>query len=211
MTGRMTDHGNSKKATCIHQLFEVQAARVPHDPCIFFENRMLTWSELDDQAGRLARHLVLHGVGKGTVVGLYLEQRSEKYLIGLLAILKAGAAFLPLDPTLPERRLTTMFEHAGISCIVCSLQDRPMEFGGVQKVHLERCQEEVTSVCLPQTEPGDLAYIIFTSGSTGQPKGVMVEHAGVVNFIQNLIRHYGITSEDRCLQSASFYFDFFAI
>ncbi|SDZ37825.1 AMP-binding enzyme, partial [Thermoactinomyces sp. DSM 45892] len=169
----------------IHERFEEQVLRTPEAVAVVYEDRQLTYRELNEQANQLAHYLQKCGVGPESLVGLCVE-RSPEMMIGLLGILKAGGAYVPLDPTYPEQRLQYILADAGIQLVVTqeSLLESSWLPEEIQAVCLDRDQVELEkeSMDLPaaHVSADRLAYIIYTSGSTGNPKGVMVEHHNVI-------------------------------
>jgi amino acid adenylation domain-containing protein/non-ribosomal peptide synthase protein (TIGR01720 family) len=170
----------------IHQLFERQAARTPNRTAVVCAGRRLTYAGLNAQANRLARHLRQRGVGAGVRVGLCVD-RSVEMIVGILAILKAGAAYVPLNPEYPRARLAAQLEEIGAPVALTqeSLLEKLPEFAG-EALCLDRdCglwAEELESDLECETRPEDPVYVIYTSGSTGAPKGVVVRHRGLVNY-----------------------------
>ena len=174
-------------------------------------DRQLTYGQLDERASALARYLVHRGVQHESLVGLYIE-RSLELAVGLLAILKAGGAYVPLDPLYPSNRLTFMLADASIAIaltqrrLVGSLPPTSAEIINIDEFddsHSVDCDGRC------ETEPSgdDLAYVMYTSGSTGEPKGVMIEHAAVVNTILDINRRFNVGPTDRVLATSSFGFD----
>jgi amino acid adenylation domain-containing protein/non-ribosomal peptide synthase protein (TIGR01720 family) len=196
---------------CVHQLFEEQVERTPAAVAVIFEDRQLTYAELNMRANRLAHHLRTLAVGPEVLVGLCVE-RSLEMIVGLLGILKAGGAYVPLDPAYPPERLAFMLHDAGAPVLltqrhlVGSLPGHP-----ATKVYLDGEKEPWAGasvdnpVCL--TKPDNLAYVIYTSGSTSKPRGVLVPHRGVVNHNVDFVKRYGLQPSDRVLQFASLSFD----
>lgn len=189
--GRMTtDSNNTGRAypddKCIHQLFEAQVERTPDAVAVQFEDRRLTYLELNQRANQLAAHLRDLAVSR-TLVGLCTD-RSLEMLIGILGILKAGSAYVPLDPSYPPERLEFMLADAEASVLLTqkSLHLR-LDNGRLRRVYLDsECaliERKSRENFAGGAGPEDLAYVIYTSGSTGQPKGVMVEHKSVVNYL----------------------------
>jgi amino acid adenylation domain-containing protein len=172
---------------CIHQLFEQQVARTPESIAIAFESEQLTYQELNARANQLAHYLSSHGVKPDTLVGLQME-RSIEMVVGLLAIHKAGGAYLPLDPDFPADRLALMVEDSQAPIILTQqrLISKLAIGSDVQVIAIDTSWGEIAQqpTTNPQTDvnPANLGYIIYTSGSTGKPKGVMVEHRNAVNF-----------------------------
>ncbi len=205
----------SRQDLCIHQLIEQQVVETPNSVAIAFQDqgltRQLTYRQLNEQANQLANHLKKLGVEPETLVGICVE-RSPAMIVGLLAILKAGGAYVPLDPTYPRERIALMLEDSQVPVILTQA-----------KYASELPPHQADIVCLdtdwPQIESEDilnltheiafenLAYIIYTSGSTGNPKGVMIEHGSLANFVQAITQEYAITPHDRLLQFASISFD----
>ncbi len=168
----------------------------------------LTYGELAARAGRLARHLRARGVGRDVLVGVYAERVPET-LIGLLAVLAAGGAFLPLDPAFPPERLELILADARVPFLLARRAlAATLPTGGAEVVLLD---DPVTppapAAPLPAIEPGDLAYVIYTSGSTGRPKGVLIPHRGFLWAVEGLAARSRLGPESRVLQTASASFD----
>ncbi|NCQ83109.1 MAG: amino acid adenylation domain-containing protein [Microcystis aeruginosa W13-18] len=196
---------------CVHHLFEEQAERTPNAVAVVFEGLELTYQQLNIQANQLAHYLQSLGVNSEVLVGIYLE-RSLLVIVGLLAVLKAGGAYLPLDPDYPQQRLTYMAEDAQISLLLTQeslLDSLPVEDVGV--IVLDKLAEILT-VQSPENPFSEvvsenLLCLLYTSGSTGKPKGVMLTHAALVNHSWGISEVFGLTESDRVLQFASFGFD----
>ncbi|HWN45428.1 MAG TPA: amino acid adenylation domain-containing protein, partial [Thermoanaerobaculia bacterium] len=159
---------------CLHQLFEAQAARTPEAEALVCGGARLTYRELDERAGRLARRLAALGVGPEVRVGLFAE-RSVEMVTGLLAVLKAGGAYVPIDPAYPAERVAFLLEDSRPAVLLT--QERllgRLPPGGTRIVLLDGEAGEEGLVTL--AGPGNLAYLIYTSGSTGRPKAVAIEH-----------------------------------
>ncbi|MGZ4107309.1 MAG: non-ribosomal peptide synthetase, partial [Tumebacillaceae bacterium] len=188
------------KDLSIHQLFEAQAARTPERVAVVFEAEQLTYGDLNSRANRLARHLQSVGVGQDSLVGIAVE-RSASMLVGLLAILKAGAAYVPLDPAYPEERLAYMMEDAELSVLLTeqALVDLlPKQQATVVLLDAEEAAFAAQSdenLAL-ELDAENAAYVIYTSGSTGKPKGVQVPHRAVVNFLHSMRQQPGLTETD---------------
>ncbi|MBE8998845.1 amino acid adenylation domain-containing protein [Nostoc sp. LEGE 12447] len=196
---------------CIHQLFEEQVELTPDAIAVVFENQQLTYRQLNCCANHLAHYLQSLGIKPDTLVGICVE-RSIDMVVGLLGILKAGGAYLPLDPEYPTERLAFMLEDAQVSILLTQqrLIDRLPEHQA-KLICLDEAWEQIPQKNQdnPTTEVKafHLANLIYTSGSTGKPKGVMVEHKGLCNLAQAQIQTFGLTSDSRVLQFASFSFD----
>ncbi len=166
----------------------------------------MTYGELETRANRLARHLMSLGVGPGSLVGLHLR-RSLHMIPALLAVLKAGAAYVPLEINHPPARRQWILDRLEISCLVTD-SEQPGRVRHVVSPGLLGSGRHTSRQHLPrQSTPDDLAYIIFTSGSTGTPKGVMVRHRPVVNLLRWAHRTFAFSPEDRVLFVTSLSFD----
>ncbi len=199
------------RGKCLHESFAVQAAKTPDAVALLHEGSELTYGELDRRSNQLANYLCGAGVGPETIVGLCVE-RSPEMVVGLLGILKAGGAFLPLDPAYPAVRLASMLADANASVVVtqAALVDRlPMYEAQVLLIDADwgviAAQPETASAT--NADPENLACVIFTSGSSGTPKGVMTRHSGIVNYLAFLIHTYGLCSGNTVLHVSSISFD----
>ncbi len=196
---------------CIHELFEHQVLKSPNAIAIEWENEKVTYQDLNHRANQLAHYLQSLGVDSEVLVGIYLE-RSLLVIVGLLAVLKAGGAYIPLDPDYPQQRLTYMAEDAQISLLLTQeslLDSLPAEDVGV--IVLDKLADILTvqrsENTLSEVAPENLLCLLYTSGSTGKPKGVMLTHAALVNHSWGISEVFGLTESDRVLQFASFGFD----
>ena len=198
-------------APCVAELVAQQAVRNPGGIAVSAGHEVLTYAELDRRANRMANYLRSLGVGRDTAVGLYLE-RSPAMVVAALAILKAGGAFIPLDPAQPLERLAFMLRDSEARAVVSttSLAER-LSAGSWQVVAIDRDAEKIAAQSDSQpavtVKPEDLAYIIYTSGSTGQPKGVELVHSGLSNLVAWHLRAFQVTSADRASALASLGFD----
>ncbi|QEI43193.1 Tyrocidine synthase 3 [Dolichospermum sp. UHCC 0315A] len=196
---------------CIHQLFEQQARFTPDAVAVIFENQQLTYGELNTQANQLAHYLQDIGVKPEVLVGIYLE-RSLSIIVTLLAVLKAGGGYVPLDPDYPQQRLADISEDSQFSVLITQqklLNSLPVQ--GVKVIVLDRESEMLTNQSpanpVSEVKPENLTCLLYTSGSTGKPKGVMLTHAALVNHSSAISEVFALTSADRVLQFASFSFD----
>lgn len=194
----------------LHGLVEAQAARTPGAVAVTFEGRHLTYAELNERANRVAHRLSGLGVGPETLVGVYAE-RSAELVVALLGVLKAGAAYLPLDPEYPADRLTFMINDAAAPVVLTQehLRDSVPATDAVI-LDLDRPGEwadQPTDDPRPPVTPGNAAYVIYTSGSTGRPKGVPNTHRGIVNRLQWMQRTYRLDDGDVVLQKTPAGFD----
>jgi len=195
----------------IVELFQQQVQQRPENIAIVFENHTLTYAQLNTRSNQLAQYLMASGVGAETLVGLCLE-RSLEMVIGLLGVLKAGGAYLPLEPDYPRQRLQFMLQDSQIPLLLT-------------QNHLVKCLPTFSgkTVCLDmdwgkiatyshidfvrQSGPENLAYVIYTSGSTGQPKGVMNTHQAICNRLIWMQNRYELTDRDNVLQKTPYSFD----
>ncbi|QNR66951.1 amino acid adenylation domain-containing protein [Paenibacillus peoriae] len=192
----------------IHQLVEEQAKRVPEATAVVFEGRRLSYAELNERANRLARTLRSVGVLPNQLVGL-MARRSLETVVGILGVLKAGGAYVPIDPEYPEERIRYILENSNAQLLLTQrhlLQQVPFE-GTVVALDDEQAYSDDGSNLEPASGPNDLAYVIYTSGTTGNPKGVMLEHRGLVSLKLMFADRLGITEHDRIVQFASLSFD----
>ncbi|HEX8139745.1 MAG TPA: MupA/Atu3671 family FMN-dependent luciferase-like monooxygenase [Pyrinomonadaceae bacterium] len=198
-------------ASCIHQLFEAQAERTPEATALVFEDEQLTFRELNERANQLAHYLKGLGVCAESLVGICVE-RSAAMVTGLLGILKAGAAYVPIDPTYPRERIAFTLTDAGVCVLVTQeslraiLPEHQARLVCLDSDWPEIAQES-TANAQTQVASDHLAYVIYTSGSTGKPKGVMIEHASVVNFFAGMDGSVGCGPEDTMLAVTSISFD----
>ncbi|HKS08030.1 MAG TPA: amino acid adenylation domain-containing protein [Pyrinomonadaceae bacterium] len=197
-------------AAAIHRLFEQQVERAPEAVALVFEERRMTYEELNQQANKLAHYLRAAGVGPESFVGLLLE-RSPEMIGALLAILKAGGAYVPLDPASPPARLAYMVDDARISVLVTDsrLATRLPLSQSVRVTYIDDAEIAKHSDRNPslRTSGDNAAYVIYTSGSTGAPKGVVLAHSSVCNQIAAMAQRFDIGPESCVLQFASLGFD----
>ncbi len=220
---RIPDAGNlATPDRLIHQLIEIQADLNPDAVALVMAHphqqaaEKLPYRDLNQRANHLAHLLVELGVGPEIIIGLCLD-RSLDMIVGMLAVMKAGGAFLPLDPTYPRERLAFMLADAQVKILltharlVNSLQLPEFQNAGLQIISLDVDwpvigKQPDHNISIEMT--GDeLAYVIYTSGSTGKPKGVMISHAVIANHCRDIVWRYGICQDDHILQFASINFD----
>lgn len=197
---------------CFQQLFELQVGRSPDTLALRCGDEQFSYNQLNIAANNVARHLLRYGIGPENCVALCLE-RSPLMVIALLGTLKAGAAYLPLDVQAPARRLQFILEDAKVSAVLTQKQFRgllPIESGPpILCLDTEALPvEEDNSENPPAVaHPENLVYVIYTSGSTGNPKGVMIHHRGLINYLQWARRAYRIDERSRTLVHSPFSFD----
>jgi amino acid adenylation domain-containing protein len=222
-----TDYPRDK---CIQHLFEDQVQRTPEAVAVVFAQQHFTYSQLQSRADALACRLRQAGVGSHDLVGLCVE-RSPEMLVGLLGILKTGAAYLPLDPGHPQKRLAFILQDAGATVLVTqaevltklswhtptlpasgvSTQEKNTDDSPLCIVHVAPQKVARANGGAPgrpdTVQPEDLAYVIYTSGSTGTPKGVAIPHRAVVNLLTSMAREPGMTAQDTLLAVTTLSFD----
>jgi amino acid adenylation domain-containing protein len=196
---------------CVHHLFERQTERAPEAVAVVSDEGCLSYGELNRRANQLARHLRGLGVGPESVIGVCLE-RSVEMLIGLLGALKAGAAYLPLDPEYPPDRLSFMSKDAAARLIVTQkkleilFRTTPVELVCIDVGRGDIARESEANID-SEANVENLAYVIYTSGSTGRPKGTMVAHRSMVNLVSDAVGKFRLGPQSRFLQFASLSFD----
>lgn len=197
--------------TCIHQLFEAQVKRVPDSIAAIFADQQITYRELNARANQLARHLQALGVRPDVLVGICLE-RSLDAIVALLGVLKAGGAYIPLDPAYPQQRLSLMVSDSQLSVLLTQqhlLAQLPQHQAHI--VCLDKDWHDIATQSQDNLDtnvnPDNLAYVIYTSGSTGKPKGVQIMHGSVVNFLHFMGQHLELTEQDTLLSVTTLSFD----
>jgi amino acid adenylation domain-containing protein len=196
---------------CAHEIVERQAITAPETVAILCGNDRLTYRELSLRSNRMACRLQAMGVSPGALVALCVE-RSVEMIVALLAIWKAGAAYVPLDPQYPKDRLAFMLADSGAQALITEshlIDALPADLPAALFVDRDPALGIGVSEALPvrSSGPEDLAYVIYTSGSTGKPKGVCVTHRALVNFLSSMRREPGISSSDRLLAVTTLSFD----
>ncbi len=208
---------DARRALTVADLFERQAARRPRHIAVRDGIHTLTYAGLDARANQLSRYLQSLGAGPETLVGICLD-RSVDLPVALLAAMKAGAGYVPLDPAFPRDRLAYMVEDASLhllitqrslECVACRAlpQDRVVRLDADAPAIASCSAEAVHS----HAGTRNIAYVLYTSGSTGRPKGVQIEHRGLTNCLLSLQREPGCTEEDRLLAVTTLSFDIAAV
>ncbi len=196
------------KDKTIYQLFEQQAAETPDDIAVTYGEEAITYKELDTSSNQLARTLREKGAKPNSIVAIIVD-RSFEMIIGIMGILKAGAAYLPIDPEYPEDRIRYILEDSKTKLLLTqSKYIDKVEFAG-EKLNLEskQCYTNEGTKLDNVNSPKDLAYILYTSGSTGNPKGVMIEHESAVNTLTETERNFPVAKEDVYLLKTTYTFD----
>jgi amino acid adenylation domain-containing protein len=192
------------KDKCLHQLFEKQVQKSPNAPALKLHQQTLTYEKLNQKANAIAQHLISKSIGHGKIVGIALEPSFEM-IISILGVLKSGAAYVPLDPSYPEERLSFILEDTGAKAIITENVFKEQFQGEV--IDIKRTFPILSNVITVPVKPNDLAYIIYTSGSTGKPKGVMIEHTSVICLMQSLQDRYPLQLGETILLQSPFIFD----
>ncbi|WP_129706742.1 non-ribosomal peptide synthetase [Priestia megaterium] len=193
----------------LHVVFEEQVKRTPDNVALLFDNKQLTYRDLNSRVNQVARHLRAKGVNKNVVVGVLME-RSFEMIIGIISILKAGGAYMPIAPNFPKDRMKYMVENSEVKLILTQ-----QNFKNITKSIIDDfiCLDDeklyVGETCNLSNlnEESDLSYVLYTSGSTGKPKGVMIEHFNVINRINWMVKEYGISEKDTLIQKTPYVFD----
>ncbi|MEW6735711.1 MAG: amino acid adenylation domain-containing protein, partial [Acidobacteriota bacterium] len=199
------------KHCCIHQLFEAQVEITPAAIAVTYQDNSITYQELNYRANQLAHYLQSLGIKSEIKIGICIN-RSIEMLVGILGILKAGAAYVPLDPNYPPERLAYIVTDTAMPVIVTQKTlDIHLPIQSVSTVCLDSDWSLIANQSRNNPDidvlPENLAYLIYTSGSTGKPKGVMISHRSLVNYIEAAVIEYNINSSDHLLQFASINFD----
>ncbi len=195
---------------CIHQLIEAQVSKNLEKIALIDENRQLTYQQLNQEANQLAHYLRQFDIQANSLIGICLG-RSSDYVVTILAILKVGAGYLPLDPNYPSERLAFMLKDAQISILIThsqyisQLPDLDIKLIDLERERAQINQQRVENL-KAQISSNDLAYAVYTSGSTGQPKGVCIPHYSLSSYLQVLPSALGVNQNDKYLHTGSFAF-----
>ena len=194
-------------------LFARQAAETPGAIAVVAGERSLTYRDVEQRSDALARQLVERGFGPGARVGVFLN-RTADLVIAPLAIMKAGNAYVPLDPTYPPGRLTQIIEQSGLVAIIAQSEVVPTPLLSLPIIAIGDASSQTNMAdvrAMPSIRPEDTAYVIFTSGSTGQPKGVQILHGALTNFLCAMRRMPGFTADDTIVAVTTICFDIAAL
>ncbi|WP_299249751.1 non-ribosomal peptide synthetase, partial [uncultured Aquimarina sp.] len=209
-----TEIDRSKIETIV-SMFESQVEKTPNHIALVYQDQQLSYKELNERSNQLARHLLKLGVTSGDLVGICIG-RSCEMVIGVLGVLKTGAAYVPIDPEYPQDRIDFILEDTASSFVLTQEKVAKDQLSNViqdKKVSIDLFQpfydEYETENLATSIKPGDLCYVIYTSGTTGRPKGVMIEHNNLANIASCWREKYNLNEETKLLQMASFSFDVF--
>ncbi|MNW44053.1 Plipastatin synthase subunit C [compost metagenome] len=202
------------KDKMIQQLFEEQVKRTPHNIALVFKEESMSYDDLNKKANQLARTLKKHNIRKGEIVGIMVNRKMEM-IVSILAVLKSGGAYLPIDPEYPIDRVAHMLDDSSARILLTESElykARDVGFGGrIIHVEDEKSYDPDHFNIETQSNSKDLAYVIYTSGSTGKPKGVMIEHRSVNNLIEGVSSQINFTEGKSILNLTSISFDIFII
>ncbi len=212
---QLTVNFNNTEASChmnktITMIFEEQVEKTPSHPAVILENEVITYHDLNERANQLARVLKEKGLKTEGIVAIMADYSIE-LIVGIMGIMKAGGAYLPIDPGYPSDRVNYMLEDANVGIILTqqSLTSKISFNGETMYLDDSSMYNGDNANLKSPIQPENLAYVIYTSGSTGRPKGVMIEHRSLINFIDWRIKNYNFTPADRILQLISVSFDGF--
>ncbi len=192
--------------------FVKQVEKSPNDIAVRFGENEISYCALDERSNQLANYLVGNGVDSEQLIPIYME-RSIEMVVAILGVLKSGGAYVPIDPSLPNQRISYMLADIGTRILLTQKSLNDSLVSNYNPIALDAIANELQkeSAVPPKVliNPKNLCYVIYTSGTTGKPKGVMVEHQGVANMVHNQIKLFELTKDDTVLQFASFSFDAF--
>ncbi|MCX8132087.1 MAG: amino acid adenylation domain-containing protein [Clostridia bacterium] len=193
----------------IYEFFEEHALKNPDDIAASFGDKQLTYKELNEKANQIARILCEKGMGQESIIGILLE-RSLEMIIGIMAVVKAGGAYLPIDPHNPQDRINYILEDSNVSLLLSHKKFSDIHVGEkIEKIYLEdeALYTGDKSNLAGKADPHGLAYVIYTSGSTGKPKGTLIEHHSLVNRLNWMQKMYPLIKSDTILQKTPYTFD----
>lgn len=203
LIGTLNDTAHAVTPATLVEVIEKAFADHAGREAVRFDGESLSYAELDRRSAALARQLIAAGAGRDRRVAVALP-RSTELLIGLVAILRSGAAYMPVDLSHPAERIERMLARG---TPILALAPDGMLIGDLPVLAPSAWETETSAGALPTVAPGDAAYVIFTSGSTGEPKGVLVEHRAIVNRLEWMKTHYGFSADDIILQKTPMTFD----
>jgi len=192
----------------IAQLFRLQAAKTPHHIAVVIKNHRMSCEELNKKADQLARHLVKKGVKPGSIVGIMAEPSIER-MIGMMAVLKTGSAYLPIDAEFPEGRIIYMLKDSRVELLLT--RRHLIDKNAFNRSIIDLDDSSIFATAdpgpIPNGTPADVIYVIYTSGTSGKPKGVLIQNESVVNYVTWFSTETGLTDKDKTTLSSSFAMD----
>lgn len=194
----------------INEVFEEQVFKAPDQIAIVYDDKQITYMDLSKKADKLARYLRMQGIVPDSIVAIKMK-RSLEMIISIIAVLKAGGSFLPIDPELPEDRIQYMLNDSCANILIVNEENQIEEVynGKILNINSINNMTIETSNLNNINKPNDLAYIIYTSGSTGKPKAVMIEHKSVINFAESIKQRLDYSSPNTVLSVTTMCFDIF--
>lgn len=196
----------------VHKLFEEQVERTPEKTAIVFEDKELTYRELNEKSNQLARLLREKGVKSNSIVGIMIN-RSLEMIIGIMGIIKSGGSYLPIDPDFPENRIKYVLNDSNVDIVITNSSLKPKVYTDSNVILIDEIKNSDFSTKNLENinKPEDLIYVIYTSGSTGNPKGVMLTHRSVINFIKGVTDKIGFSSNKTIISLTTISFDIFVL
>lgn len=205
---RSASEGDFLKNKTIIELFSDQVNKNPKNVAVTLSGKKITYQELDATSNQLSNYLISKGVNKGDLIPVCIN-RSLEMIVGILGIIKAGAAYVPIDPNYPVKRISYILNELKSKFVISNLKsskDLPGNLILLDK-DLDQIKKETTAPPESNVQINDLLYIIYTSGSTGKPKGVMIEHQSLASYITAQTEYFGITDQENILQFSNYCFD----
>jgi len=196
----------------IHSYFEEQVRQSPERIALVDQDKQWTYAELDQRASRVAGYLMDHGVAENELIGIFVE-RSAEMIVSILAILKAGAAYMPIDADFPPDRITYMLEESGTRILLTQqhLMEKVCFTGAVIDVQTAEARGDERAADRVNVSEQALCYVIYTSGSTGKPKGVMISHKAVVNLLEGICERIDFSPGKSIIVLTTISFDIFVL
>ena len=202
-----TDYPRDKT---IAKIFEEQVKKSPESIAVVFENKQLTYRELNEKANILASHLKEKGIGRNDIVGILIN-RSLEMIISMFAVIKSGSAYLLIDQNLPNQRIEYMLDNSKTSLLITNKSSKELNFNNILSLNTVDWSKETDNFNSFENIPSDSLAVIYTSGSTGIPKGVLLSHNGFVNLIYAFDKCMSIAKYNRFLSMAAVSFDMFTV